>query len=154
MNINYTDPSGKVVGTYKYTESNAVQGGTPFIALNNLITNIKNSVPSGYIAGNALDNASSTIYGQLSVARFGQSFNVPVTAAQTLSAQQLQTIFDKITISVNPDSSATGNKYKANLTPNETLAQWLKDFNGTRFFAGSTGNVSGVVLVMTSTTMY
>ncbi|MCW4399850.1 hypothetical protein LDJ81_12810, partial [Lentilactobacillus parabuchneri] len=113
---------------------------TPAIALANLIGNIKSNTPAGYIPGNALNNNTSSLYGQLSVARFGQSFNVPVTAAQTLSSDQLQTIFNKLTITFTGDN-ATRYTTNAPVADNvTTLQNWLSQGSGARLFGGKGGD--------------
>ncbi|WP_249778593.1 S-layer protein [Lentilactobacillus dabitei] len=133
LNINYTDATGKVVGTYKYTESNAVKGSTPEISLQSLINNITNNVPTGYSVGNATLSPSTALYGQLSIAKFGQSFNVPVNASQTLTASQLESIFNKMTIHFNGDNAFSANVVGTHPADTSvTFAQWLQDYNGRR----------------------
>ncbi|WP_225435845.1 S-layer protein [Lentilactobacillus buchneri] len=133
LNINYTDATGKVVGTYKYTEANAVQGSTPEISVANLIRNIKGNVPSGYTITNNIDQSTSALYGQLSLAKFGQSFTVPVSASQTLTASQLETIFNKLVI--NFEGTSTNPAFSGAANNNTPFSTWLTA-DATRFANG------------------
>ncbi|MCW4399849.1 hypothetical protein LDJ81_12805, partial [Lentilactobacillus parabuchneri] len=124
---------------------------TPEISLASLISNVSSNAPAGYVVNDNTVAPSSVLYGQLSLARFGQSFNVPVTAAQTLTASQLQSIFDHATVSFEGDGAGTFNDlkystYNNHNATNGSFSQWLNSYNGDRFF-GSKGNQYYTALV-------
>ena len=110
VTVNYVDSStGTKVGTVYYAPNGVVNGQLVDMTTPGRLTSnpaagtadtgfIFSNVPAGYqINKDAVANGTA-LFSQLASAKYGESFNIPVSRAATLTATQLSSIFDSIVV--------------------------------------------------------
>lgn len=114
VTVNYVDSTtNKTVGTAYYGPQGVVNGQlVDMTTADRLGTNdakgfIYSNAPAGYAVNTNAVAAGTALYHSLQGAKYGDSFNVPVSAYQSLTNTQLGDIFDHMIVRIAPTSTVT-----------------------------------------------